>query len=769
MLRTSDADEYCCISVTGRVQGVGFRPYIYRLATSLNLRGWVKNTAAGVEIYLSGSQAGIQHFHERVLIDSPAAAKIATLERQTRTDFTPSKDFQIRESDNSPLSKHAPEVSPDIAICARCTSELFTPDNRRHLHPFISCTDCGPRYSIISDLPYDRVNTSMAKFPMCPGCQTEFSSPADRRFHSQTNACHHCGPKLSLDDKQGKAVTLQQGQSPIEFCAQRITQGDIIAVKGIGGFHLICDANNSNSISRLRKIKQRPDKPLAIMALNSASLESWVKLDDACLEALNSSMAPIVLCPKSGEIDDPIAPGLNTFACMLPYTPIHYLLFYALLDNPEGMQWLSQAHQTRLLVTSANHPGEPIIYDHSIELQQVHQLADYVLSHDREIIAPTDDSLVQPGKPSTLIRRARGFAPASILLPGKNKAVIACGAHLKNTFCLKQGSKAYLSPHIGELESPERLERYDSTLAHYQHLFGKHSDRISVDLHPDYASTHIGEARAHQTGLPLNKVQHHHAHLASVMAEQHDIKAKTTLGLILDGHGLGEGNDAWGGELFCASQAKIKRIGHLEKIAIPGGDIATRQIWRIGANLLSVLNQDSMLDQYATQLNSPMTRDFILNGKHTQTSSAGRWFDAIASIINLRQHCTYEGQAAAELESLAQPISPASLALINKENQLLLSPLLPSLLSAKNKKQAASIFHAELIDGLIRWLSKAADTYNTKTVCCSGGCFQNKLLRESLHSELRARGFEVYFNQNVPANDGGISLGQAYLAANNYG
>jgi hydrogenase maturation protein HypF len=763
MCQTDNNIENIQLRVQGRVQGVGFRPFIFHLANQFSLSGSVCNTHSGLEIKLRGRKQALERFKHALSSNVPSTANITKIEYQSINHLTLPDDFRILDSNENIDS--APEVTPDLAICSSCIKELFSPNSRRFLHPFITCTQCGPRYSIISSLPYDRAHTSMSKFEMCNTCSDEYKIPNNKRFHSQTNACHQCGPSLSLFDNKGVLIEREDELELIDVCSQAIKDGKILALKSIGGFNLICDAKNTESIQRLRKLKARPDKPLAIMALNTASLEPLVHLDNLSQTQLQSASSPIVLLPTRQNNNDHIAPGLNTLGCILPYTALHYLLFHALLDRPEGINWLSEKQDIQLIVTSANLPGDPIIFENEICFEQASDMADYILSHNRDITAPTDDSVIQTGAPSAIIRYARGYAPASLPIAENIQANLASGAHLKSTFSLVQRDRVYISPHIGDLDSPARMERYGSTLAHYQHLFGKGIRHVYADMHPDYASTQFAEKLARQNNIPVSNVQHHHAHLLSVMAENSTNISEPALGLILDGNGLGMDNQAWGGELFFIDKQTIERIGHLEELDIPGGDIAAREIWRIGAKLVAKLSQSEALSLYEKELSSPIKADFILNGKHLQTSSAGRWFDAVASIIKLRQHCTYEGQAASELEAITKLEKAKSLLEINEENILLLSPIIPHILKCEDPNQAASLFHTEFIDGLIRWIKKQADRHQTTRVYCSGGCFQNRLLRESLNATLSAMKFRVYFNKKVPANDGGISLGQAYCSS----
>ena len=761
------------ILVSGRVQGVGFRPFIYRLASSLGLKGFVENTRDGVQIEVHGHDAQLKKFQQQLVEQAPPNSQIDKI-RPQRIDLkkVPAR-FKIIDS-AEPHTKDttlSTEVSPDLSICADCLTELFDSSNRRYLHPFISCTNCGPRFSLITDLPYDRKRTSMAQFDHCEACQEEYVNPEyERRFHSQTNACPACGPTLSLHHISESTPTNRKNHDAIEECAKRIKQGELVAIKGIGGFHLVCDARNAKSVTRLRAIKKRPDKPFALMALNCESLTQLVELNQQTTDLLTSATRPIVLAPKKSS-EEVLAPNLQDLGCMLPYTPIHYLLFHALLGRPKGQQWLSEHCSNYLLVTSANLPNEPIIYQDAEILKNLHFLADAALLHDREIISPCDDSVIQSGHPISMFRRSRGLAPSSFALGSGTPNGLACGAHLKNTFCLVQNGTAYLSPYLGELDNPVSYERYRNTIMHYQRLFGDKIEQLTCDLHPDYLSTHYAEKVSRTDNLHLSRAQHHHAHFSATIAEKGGDQEKPSLGLILDGYGFGSDKSAWGGELFLSCQESIKHIGQLEKLAMPGGDKASREIWKLGVCLLSDFDKTQAAEHYRDHLGDQAHSHFLLEGLHAKTSSAGRWFDSVASLLGLRQVCSFEGQAAAELESLASQNvekTPLSLVQIDEDNQLLLRPLIPHLLTMNDPASAARAFHVELIDGIARWLDQNAQALGVQDMYFSGGCFQNRILREGINRRLTLLGYTLYFPTELPSNDGGLSLGQAYLGSLKY-
>jgi hydrogenase maturation protein HypF len=754
------------IKVKGCIQGVGFRPFVYKLAKSLSLKGGVQNQSDGVYIEVLGDSSVIKIFNQKLRQEHPAHARIDSISYPEKSEFKGKflTDFQIlnQPQAETALQNSATEIPADLRVCQACIKELFDPTNRRYLYSFINCTQCGPRYSIINALPYDRKHTSMSSFKMCQKCLQEYQSPDQRRFHAQPIACEQCGPKHTLYKTnrldQSKVKKISNNQA-IQQTARLLMAGKIIAVKGIGGFHLMCDARNVETVQKLRQCKRRPDKPFAIMALNTASIEHLVKLDAANKTQLNDVAAPIVLLPKQPSCDEElkgIATDVSDLGCLLPYSPLHYLLFHSLIDEPDKSDWLNQSHAPLLVVTSGNRSGEPLVTSNESCLEKLADIADYFLFNDREIVAGCDDSVLQtdkqPSKGSALIRRARGYTPQSITLPEAGPSVLALGSYLKNTFCVTHQNKAYLSTYMGELDNVESRLNYLETIKQTLKKLNIKPDLIACDLHPDFYSTQVAEEYSQNLNIPLIQVQHHRAHISAVIAEQ-DIKGPV-LALALDGTGLGDNNKPWGGELFFGEVCRLNRIGHLSPIPLPGGDIATKEIWRMGAELLSNINHQKI--ELSTR----------------NTTSVGRWFDAITALLNIRTQVTFEGQAAMHLEHLAQLYGTLpetqNLAIVNANGELDLYPIIPLLLRLDNAKQAAAHFHTELIDGLVRWVCRAALKWPTKKIVCSGGCFQNKIIRHGLKTRLEIIGYGVYFPQQHPANDGGISLGQAWVASQQF-
>jgi len=796
---------YQKLKITGCIQGVGFRPFVYKLAKSLQLKGLVQNQNDGVSIEIIGDHSAIEIFHQKLQLEHPTHVRIDSVTCQETSSpkgrhFT---DFQISNSaKNEPSGKNSlTEIPADLRVCQACIKELFEATNRRYLYPFINCTQCGPRYSIINALPYDRHNTSMSSFEMCPNCLQEYQSLNHRRFHAQPIACEHCGPTLTLyktNDKHQTNGTEIATSKAIQETACLLMAGKIIAVKGIGGFHLICDARNVETVKTLRQRKRRPDKPFAVMALNTASIEQLVELDQPSKAQLNHVAAPIVLLPKQSGCDEHligIATDMSDLGCLLPYTPLHYLLFYALLGEPDNIHWINQAQAPLLVVTSGNRSGEPLVITNDSCLEKLSDIADYFLFNDREIVAGCDDSVIQAGKQSAIIRRARGYTPQSITLPKAGPSVLACGAYLKNTFCITQNNKAYISTHMGELNNVESRLNYLETIKRTLKKLNIKPDLIACDLHPDFYSTQVAEQYSQHLNVPLIQVQHHHAHIAAVIAEQ-NIDGPV-FGVALDGVGLGDDHKPWGGELFFGEACQIKRIGHLSPIPLPGGDLATTEIWRLGVGLLASINNGVVKQHNTSEFThlfnqlSPNLSPYLGPNQSSKksnvcaqqiasiqaiqtiqtlkTSSAGRWFDAIAALLNIRTNVTFEGQASMHLEHLAKlhgtlP-SPEHLVSVDPDGVLDLYPVIPFLLTQNDPKQVAASFHSELIDGLVRWISWAAAQYPTKKVICSGGCFQNKIIRYELQKRLETIGYDVYFPEHHPANDGGISLGQAWVAS----
>tara|TARA_R110001592_G_scaffold71444_2_gene218434 strand:- start:205 stop:2610 length:2406 start_codon:yes stop_codon:yes gene_type:complete len=795
------------IRLSGKVQGVGFRPFIAILANRLNLSGYAINRVNGLEIYLVGGKETIELFENRITQNAPKHAHISNLIRDD-LEYLPNPAYQNFEIQHQPISdqdtlNNSPLTVPaDRALCKTCLSELFDCSNKRFLHPFISCIACGPRASITLKFPYDRVNTTYQDFSECTSCRNESSRLVEdqaHRFHSQTNACWQCGPALSLLHR-GEAFSSNQNTNSASYIeyfdklANAIKDGKVIAIKGIGGFHLVCDARNTEAIAKLRAFKHRPKKPFATMVLNCASLQDLVETNAHTNTLLESESAPIVLSPKkdvSDSLCELLAPKVSDLGCMLPYTAIHYLLFHALLGRPQGQIWLSENQEPLLAVTSANFSGEPIISNNQECIEKMLGITEYILCHDRDIVLSSDDSVIQSNGSKTantmMIRRARGFAPEPIQLPFSGKAVLAFGAHLKHTFCLSDGQQAFLSPHLGDPESIASYDHFEEVLAIYLKQFPIKPEVIACDSHPDFFSSQFAKDYAQKNKLPLVQVPHHQAHISSVLAEINLPDNTSFIGLALDGIGLGESGKQseiplWGGELFwgrlSTNDAKktkltLKHKAQISSLSLPGGDKATKQIGRIGFALFDLLNNECPSNFESDFSLSLEQQSFIKlhSQSFPQTSSLGRWFDAISSLLGIRQSVSYEGQAAMELEALAQQYGslPPSrqLAKIDEDNNLDLYPILPVILCSDSIQEGAAIFHTEVVNGLLRWLLKTSKQKNTNHVVCSGGCFQNRIIRNALFEGATEKGLIVHYPKQVPVNDAGISLGQALIASLN--
>ena len=755
------------IQIRGQVQGVGFRPFVYRLANELTLRGWVRNDAAGVAIEAQGPATALERFLA-ALRQPPPLARIDELQTTVLPVRNGEAGFVIHASRAGPVLA---EITPDVAVCADCLAELFDPADRRYRYPFINCTHCGPRYTITRAIPYDRPNTSMAGFPFCPACAREYHDPGDRRFHAQPVACPVCGPRLRLCDAQGNPLAVADA---IAATLEQLQDGAIVAIKGLGGFHLACDARNAAAVARLRQRKQREAKPFAMMAATLASLAPWVEGNEHEQWLLAAPERPIVLLRQRASVDlqlPGIAPGMDRLGVMLPYTPLHYLLFHEAAGRPDGGGWLAQAWPLLLVMTSANPGGEPLVIADEEAFARLAGIADGFLTHDRAIVARCDDSvlLVRPTG-TTFVRRARGYVPRRIALPTAGPSVLACGGWLKNTICLTRDAQAYLSPHIGDLDNTaacgalaEMAERLLDTLRIVP-------ERVACDRHPDFFSSRFAAAFAAGRGLPGVTVQHHHAHIAAIAAE-HGLN-QPVLGLALDGVGLGDDGGSWGGELLWVDGASYRRLGHLRPLSLPGGDRAAREPWRMAAAALHALGRgEDIPRRFPGPLAEPVRR---LLAQEEQahcplTSSAGRLFDAAAALLGVRRTSAYEGQAAMELEALAEAYGPAEpLAdgyhlIVN--DQLDLLPLLAWLADhAAEPGLSAARFHATLALALADWVTRAAQREAVTDIALGGGCFLNRLLSIQVRSRLERNGLRVYEAGQAPPNDGGLSLGQAWVA-----
>ncbi len=798
------------IRVRGLVQGVGFRPTVWRLARACGLRGDVRNDGEGVLIRVcasvAGDDAGVSGFLTRLREECPPLARIDAIERrpiddpQVLADLAQRADFVILES--AATAVHTGIVA-DAATCAACVAEIRDPADRRFRYPFTNCTHCGPRLSIVAGIPYDRARTSMAAFPMCPDCAAEYKDPADRRFHAQPNACPVCGPEVWLQDAAGRLLdpTALGAEDAIAAASRLLAEGRILAIKGIGGFHLACDATNPDAVAELRRRKRRYAKPLALMARDLEVIRGYCRMTGRDATLLAGPGAPIVLLDRGGSggedgfrcalpilrdcdavfrpLAPDVAPGQTTLGVMLPYSPIHHLLL-ADWDRP-------------LVMTSGNLSEEPQCIDNADALGRLGQLADVLLLHDRAILNRVDDSVVRVmAGEARLLRRARGYAPTPLPLPpGFEDAppLLALGGELKNTFCLVRDGQAILSQHLGDLEDAKTAREYERTLALYLDLFQVVPQALAVDLHPDYRSSLIGRERAARDGLPLIGVQHHHAHLASTLADNGwPLDAGPVLGILLDGLGYGSDGTLWGGEFLLGDYLDFERVAHLKPVAMPGGTRAILEPWRnLYAHLESAGGWAAWRARFAGL--KPIERldakplailsTLIARGLNAPlSSSAGRLFDAVAAALGVGgEVLTYEGQAALALESLAADAMgrvgdgyPFA-RLTGPTGKLVLDPaplwdaLLADLSRGRPPEEIAAAFHVGLAKALGRLALDLASRHGLSTVALSGGVFQNRLLLESVASGLEAAGLRVLLQRQVPANDGGLSLGQAVVAA----
>lgn len=764
------------IHISGIVQGVGFRPFVYNLAARYGLTGWVRNTSAGVDIAVDGSQDALDGFITALRDEAPPLSRI--------DEFTASygaaggfSRFEILQSEAIPEGFQP--ISPDVAICSDCLRELFDTHDRRYRYPFINCTNCGPRFTIIQDIPYDRPKTTMSGFAMCADCAREYSDAGDRRFHAQPVACPNCGPRVWLENVKGERIErVAEDDAAILRTRDLLSGGQIVAIKGLGGFHLACDATNAAAVSELRRRKLRVDKPFALMMLDLATVEEHCLVDDAARRALESAARPIVLLRRrpASNIGREVAPGQDWIGVMLPYTPLHYLLLADSLHAPHPQL-------PPLVMTSGNLSEEPIATDNAEARRRLAALADAFLMHDRDIYIRCDDSVVrlfddQSGEAASTaiypMRRSRGYTPFPVKLPWQAAPLLAAGAELKNTFCLTNRSYAFLSHHIGDMENYETLQSFEQGIRHFEHLFRVKPEAVAYDLHPDYLATRYAVQRAQQEGLEAIGVQHHHAHVASCMAEHGLDGSRPVIGVAFDGTGYGDDGAIWGGEFLVADYLQYRRPFHLGYFPLPGGDAAIRHPARIALALLWSLGiewdprlasvRDFSPDESAVLLAQLERR---LNAPNT--SSMGRLFDAAAALTGVRQKVNYEAQAAIEFEALADEASteayPFELGPDTVDVRLAIQRLLADVFAGTPVSAISARFH----NGLAAMVADACSRIRLETgsdqAVLSGGVWQNiTLLRRTL-SLLRNAGFQVYIHRAVPTNDGGLSLGQAAIAA----
>lgn len=745
------------IEINGIVQGVGFRPFVYQLARRHGLAGNVANTAAGVRVHLEGPPDRVQGFLSDLPLKKPPLAHITSIDQQDR-QVAGYSEFFISASQGA--DARATLISPDVAVCADCLREMRDPADRRFGYPFINCTNCGPRYTIIEDIPYDRPQTSMRGFTMCARCQAEYDDPDDRRFHAQPNACPACGPQVVLYDNQRRPAS---GPDPVARTAELLHAGHVVAIKGLGGFHLAVDATNDQAVERLRRRKVREEKPLAVMAADLAGVAQFAIADEAEAELLTGMQRLIVLLPKRlpEKLAFSVAPRNHYYGVMLPYTPLHHLLM---------------AHEfTAVVMTSGNQSEEPIAIDNHEAFERLGNIADYFLIHNRDIYLRSDDSIVRRAAGDTrMLRRSRGYVPMPIFLKKEVPPVLACGAELKNTICLTRKRQAFVSQHIGDLENLATEDFFRLTISHLQRILDITPEIIACDSHPDYLST---QWAMQQDRLPLIQVQHHHAHIAACMAE-HQLEGPV-IGLSFDGTGFGDDGTVWGGEVLLADLTGFRRVSHLLPVPMPGSAAAIKEPWRMGLAYLHTTFGEQLweldlpllrmidahragvvVDMAAKRINAPLT------------SSMGRLFDGVAAILGLRQKVAYEGQAAMELEMIADGEYQGSYDLSDYPDRvepLPVAPIIRGVVTDIQQGLPAFVisrrFHETIIQLIVRLCKQIRKDTGLSQVALSGGCFQNSLLLEGLVHTLGQARFQVFAHRLVPTNDGGIALGQAVIAA----
>ena len=750
------------IYVNGIVQGVGFRPFVYQLAHTCRLSGTVRNTSEGVEIDVQGIPAELGRFVTDLKNEHPPLAKIIDF----RTEEYPAGEFDgfsILHSDSADISSTG--ISPDICICDDCLRELFDPADRRSGYPFINCTNCGPRYTIIDDIPYDRPFTSMRSFPMCKACAEEYHEPSNRRFHAQPNACPECGPHVSLIDNSGAEIAGKDTAVP--ECIRLLTDGAVIAVKGLGGFHLMCSAYDDDAVLKLRERKRREEKPFAVMAACMETVDTFASRTGGESRLLLSAQRPIVLLKKKagGPLAPNIAPGNREYGVMLPYTPLHYLLLSGELKV--------------VVATSGNLSEEPIVIDNDEAVGKLGETADFFLVHNRDILVRNDDSVVRNiGNRLTMIRRARGYVPEAIVLPESFGGVLGCGGELKNSLCFIKGNRAYLSQHVGDLENITAYEYYNEIHRHLAGILDIHPEVMAHDMHPDYFTTKY--AIEHSAGRNF-AVQHHHAHMAACMVEN-NLK-KPVIGIILDGTGYGTDGRIWGGEVLIGDWRSFERYSHLEYVPMPGGEKAIKEPWRMAVSYLYHAYGDSIRELKIPVLKRTGLKKLeilltmIKKGVNSpMTSSCGRLFDGLSSILDIKHENNFEGQAAMQLEQCLPDKEENSMYPVESSGSEKPHPI--------DFKNIIKMAAQDMIDGAdtadisvkihnsIAFLfagsaMKAGREKGIDTIVLSGGCFQNARLFTQIQKLCEGEGFAVFGHSIIPPNDGGISLGQAVVAAVN--
>lgn len=797
------------IRVTGTVQGVGFRPTVYRLAKAYGLKGEVSNDGEGVLIRVSGTSDSLETFIQKLQEEPPPLARIEAIIRHSYSGKTDFDDFVIAKSVSSVVHT---EIAADAATCGKCLAEIFDSKTRWYRYPFTNCTHCGPRLSIIRSVPYDRCNTSMAAFVMCPNCLKEYQDIENRRFHAQPVACNICGPKVWLEQANGKVIAAATFSmlDEIDAVCSLLQKGEIVAIKGLGGMHLACDATNETTVQKLRSRKQRYHKPFALMARDMTIISEYCTPNTKEQELLKSPAAPIVLMQKKGigkrseksaiqnsippypplirggvqkpklpPIAPSVAPGQNTLGFMLPYTPLHHLILQR-MNHP-------------IVLTSGNISDEPQCIDNEEARQKLGGIADYLLLHNREIVNRVDDSVVRVvGEKTQLLRRTRGYAPTPLNLPPGFKDapnILAMGSELKNTFCLLRDGQAILSQHLGDLENAAAFSAYQDTLNLYLNLFEHKPEAIAIDLHPEYLATKLGKELAVANQLKLQNIQHHHAHIAACMAENGiPLDTSPVLGIALDGLGYGEDGTLWGGEFILANYRGFKRLGTLKPVAMIGGEQAIYQPWRnTYAQLISAFTWEDLQEKYGDlellafleQKPLKVINQLLEKGINSPlASSCGRLFDAVAAAISIcREECSYEGQGAIEMEALVDTVKeelayPFTIEISDTDDKLpyieprlMWEAILTDLQENIPKSVIATKFHKGLANAIVAMVNQLTTQQEIQQVVLTGGVFQNRILLEQVSQGLKAKGITVLTHGLVPTNDGGLSLGQAVIAA----
>ncbi|RMF26052.1 MAG: carbamoyltransferase HypF [Cyanobacteria bacterium J083] len=744
------------LTIEGTVQGVGFRPFVYGLARELGLTGWVNNSTAGVEIEVEGAQARLERFLSWLQSDCPPLAQIDEI----RTVWLSPIGYQTFKIKASTVGKKTALILPDIATCSECLREINDPTNRRYLYPFTNCTNCGPRFSIIKALPYDRANTCMEKFSMCDRCWREYQNPQERRFHAQPNACPDCGPHLELWNRQGKI--LASHHTALLTTVEAIRQGKILAIKGLGGFHLVVDAQNKAAVQKLRERKNRPAKPFALMYPNLELIKTHSQVSLLEEKLLLSPSAPIVLLQQRVRRSGCNNPYLGV---MLPYTPLHHLL--------------TQHLGFPLIATSGNLAGEPLCYENQTALEKLNQIADLFLVHNRPILQPVDDSIARVIDDKTqILRLGRGYAPLSLKLPSSPKkfSLLAVGGELKNTVAFFQDQQIFLSQYIGDLTSTETFNRFQQTITKFQQLYEIKPSQVAADCHPHYLSTQY----AQKLNLTVNLVQHHYAHVLACMADNQIDDKQSVLGIAWDGTGYGLDKTIWGGEFLTLSAKGSQRVAHLQTFGLPGGEKAIKQPKRIAIALLYAALGDKLFNQLTnfqhlacmqafTSKELSILQTMLSNHINTPlTSSVGRLFDGVAAILGICQQTSYEGQAAMELEFAIGDCQTNAVYNFNlnpplKENlpfvwdwRPIILEILTDIANNVSLAQISTKFHNTLIEIIIT----VAQAINKKNILLTGGCFQNKYLTEKAIARLKQRNFQPFYHHRLPCNDGGIAVGQ---------